>query len=95
MGQAEPTTWMPAYGVVTEPIDRDELADAIAAAGWGIGSRGTARDAGSGAGWGLGAYAGRCSFASVRACSASSVIPGAMSSTMKPRSVTSITARLV
>jgi len=37
----------------------------------------------------------RCSFASVLACSASKVSPGAMSSTTKPRSVTSITARLV
>jgi hypothetical protein len=32
MGQAEPTTWMPAYGVATERIDRDELAGVVAAA---------------------------------------------------------------
>jgi len=39
MGQAEPTTWMPAYGVVTERTDRDELADAVAAAVRGYGKR--------------------------------------------------------
>ena len=38
---------------------------------------------------------GKCSFASVRDCNASNVTPGAMSSTTKPRSVMSITARLV
>ena len=42
-----------------------------------------------------GVQPGRCSFASVRACNASNVMPGAMSSTTKPRSVTSSTARLV
>ena len=40
-------------------------------------------------------YAGRCSFASVRACRSSNAKPGAIPSTTNPRSVTSIVARFV